>query len=43
MHKKCDNFYGVWDSLIKINKLKLSNIHPIKWLAFDKIEHLENG
>jgi NDP-sugar pyrophosphorylase family protein len=41
--KKCDNFYGVWDSLIKINKLKLSNIHPIKWLAFDKIEHLENG
>lgn len=40
---KCDNFYDVWNSLIKINKLKLSNTHPTKWLAFDKIEHLKNG
>lgn len=41
-----DNFNDVWNELIKIHQLQVFsnfNSHPNKWLAFDKIEQINNG
>jgi len=39
----CDesnNFYGVWEQLIKNYSMKLSNINPQKWYSFDNIKQV---
>lgn len=35
-----DNFNNVWFNLIKHNELKVSNITPTKWCAYDNINNL---
>jgi hypothetical protein len=37
MSKKHHNFYNIWNELIILNKLTLSNTQPTKWRAYDKI------
>ncbi len=35
-----DNFYSVWQQLIRKRALKVSSVYPQKWCAVDTIEHL---
>lgn len=39
--KPVDNFYNVWDQLMKINQLYCSNTYPSKWFAVDTVEQLQ--
>ena len=36
-----DNFYDVWQELMKQNQLYCSKTSPSKWFAFETVEHLE--
>lgn len=35
-----DDFYSVWEQLIKVNQLYTSNIYPKKWFTVDTLEQL---
>ena len=35
-----DNFYQLWQSLIRLDQLFCSNVYPDKWLAVDTIDQL---
>ena len=35
-----ESFYSVWNSLIAINQLKVSNIYPNTWYSVDTLEQL---
>ena len=39
--EKVDNFYDLWEQLIKINELYSSNIYPEHWFTVDTIEQLK--
>jgi NDP-sugar pyrophosphorylase family protein len=38
---EAEDFYGVWDQLIKQKEVYTSNIYPKRWFAVDTMEHLE--
>ena len=38
--EKKNNFYDVWKQLIGTNNIKVSNVQPNKWDAFDKINQI---
>jgi MurNAc alpha-1-phosphate uridylyltransferase len=38
-----DNFYSVWDALIALKQLKVSNIYPKQWFSVDTLEQLSNA
>ena len=40
INEKFDNFYSIWSDLIKIQKLKVSNIFPEEWKSYDKIRDI---
>jgi NDP-sugar pyrophosphorylase family protein len=35
-----DNFYDIWNNLIRINELKVSSIYPKIWFSVDTLENL---
>jgi NDP-sugar pyrophosphorylase family protein len=37
-----DNFYTLWNQLIKKKQLKCSNIYPDKWISIDSIQQLNS-
>ena len=37
---KNDNFNNVWDELINLGELKISNIKPISWSCYDDIKNI---
>lgn len=38
--EKKNNFYGVWEQLLKTNNLKISNVVPVEWNSFDYINQV---
>jgi NDP-sugar pyrophosphorylase family protein len=36
-----ENFYNVWNELIKLKELKCSSIHPKNWFTVDTMEQLD--
>jgi NDP-sugar pyrophosphorylase family protein len=43
MMDACDNFYQLWQNLIKQNQLYCSNVYPDKWLAVDTLAQLDSA
>ena len=39
--KKVDDFYSVWEQLIKIKSLYSSNVCPQQWFTVDTVEQLK--
>ncbi len=37
-----DDFYSVWNALIAVKQLKVSNIYPKQWFSVDTLEQLAN-
>lgn len=38
--KKCDNFYDVWNQLMILGELKVSNVLPTKWKCYDEVKSI---
>jgi len=37
-----DDFYAIWNKLIEVKQLKVSNLYPKQWFSIDTLEQLAN-